>query len=241
MVLAGCYSPKVAPGSPCATSDDCPSALKCVANVCGGTEPADDADVDTPSDPPPDASPHDSPVTSMLVFGDDADELRDTEIWAANATTNYGTGEHVSIDADESGLFWFDLTAIPSTKTVVSAKLTVTVSDEASESGGTATIHRLREAWVETEATWLLRANAQGWSVNGARSPSSDTASLASFTPAAKETSYEIVLPVALVQDWIADPATNFGLLIQQGTATEHVHLHGRESASWSSLQVEVY
>ena len=241
-LLAGCYSPKVAPGAPCTTTDDCPSPLRCVANVCGGTEPEPDAAMPDMSaaDAMFDAAT-DGLVTEMLVFGDDASELRDSEVWETQPTTVQGGYDHFSIDGSEFGLLWFDLTSIPSTKTVMSATLRVTVADNADEGGGTVGVHRLREAWVESEATWNLRATGQAWSVAGARTPASDAVPVATFTPAAVETAYDIVLPPALVQEWITTPAINYGVVFAPGTSTEHVHVHSRESGVWSVLTVEIY
>ena len=44
VVLVGCYSPELRPGSPCSTDSQCPSSLRCVAGVCGGSG----GDVDAP-------------------------------------------------------------------------------------------------------------------------------------------------------------------------------------------------
>jgi hypothetical protein len=234
--LAGCYNPKPAPGAPCESSNECPSFQPCVANVCGGTEAAADAGHDAPRD-----APSDAPNVVEVVIGTDKEELRDTEIWGANPGTNYGGVNQFGIDDSESGLLWFDLTQVPTNKTVVSATLAVTTSNDADKGGGTVTIHRLREAWVENEATWVARASTQSWSASGARPPASDEAVLASFSPDAVETAYAIALPPALVQDWVSDPLTNFGIVFVRGTSTQHVHIHTRESTTWSRLVLEIY
>ncbi|HEY5925339.1 MAG TPA: DNRLRE domain-containing protein [Kofleriaceae bacterium] len=239
-LLAGCYSPAVGTGAPCTTSNDCPSDQLCVGGVCGGSIDApvmhDDADV---ADVAADGAAPDA-AHQVVVLGDDAAEVRDVEIWIDFPTTNYAGENHFSIDLNESSLLWFDLTSIATNRTVVSATLTIKVADAADEAGGTATLHRMREAWVEAEATWTIRATNQAWSVAGARSPASDVAPLVTFSPAAEETTYNLVLPPALVQAWIADPAVNFGLLFQRGTSLQHVHIHSRETQSGPRLRVEL-
>ena len=147
----------------------------------------------------------------------------------------------MSVDLTESSLLWFDLTSIATTKTVESAKLVITVADAADEGGGTVLIHRLREAWIEAEATWTVRATNQAWAVAGARPPSSDATPVAMFSPAAINTAYDVVLPAALVQAWISDPANNFGVVFIRGTSLEHVHLRTRETATPARLVVDVY
>lgn len=248
-MATGCYHPTIPSGAPCETSDDCPTSQACVASVCGGTEvtvdgpaggdaspdAADDAAVDAPVDAPIDAA------ILQVVIGDDPDELRDTTLQGAVPNQGFGAQGHMSVDDSEPSLVWFDLTAIPTTRTVVSATLSVPVADQASEAGGLVQLHRLRERWVEMEATWLSRTATLTWSTSGARAPAIDPTPVASFSPAAVATRYDVVLPPALVQAWIADPAANFGILFNEGTAPEHVHLGTRESASWCRLTLELY
>ncbi len=241
-LLAGCYNPTIAPGAPCTSSSECPGDQLCVGGTCGGTIEPIDAAIATDTAPQPDAFvPPPDAIPQQLVFGDNAGEVRDTEIWMTNATTNYGTANHFSIDLNESGLVWFDLTSVPAGKTVAVATLTVKVADQADEAGGTATIHRLREAWVETEATWTIRATNQAWSIAGARPPASDLAPVATFMPKAVQTVYDIALPPALVQSWVDDAAINFGVVFVRGTSTEHVHIHSREGGATPTLTLTVY
>ncbi len=240
MVVAGCYNPTIRAGAPCTTDGDCPSTLMCVSSVCGGEAILADASFDDV--PLVDArNGVDTLVLTQHLIGDTINELRDAEIWGTNANVNYGDGDHMSIDGDASSLLRFDLTAIPAGATVLSATLSLKVSDAADEAGGTATVHRLREAWIEAEASWLSRATMQGWSVSGARSPSSDATSLVTFSPAALNTTYTLSLPVAVVQEWIDDPAINYGIIVMRGTSLEHVHLGTRESGAWSLLTLDVY
>jgi hypothetical protein len=222
LVVMGCYDPSIATGIPCARNDECPRGQLCAGNVCGGT--ADAAD----------------PPTETIVIGEDAAEVRDVEIWGAEPNTNHNDSDHFSIDDAESGLLWFDVTSIPSTRTVVAATLTVMIADEADEDGGTATVHRVRREWVESEATWLLRTSTQDWPASGARPPASDETPVATFSPAATETAYDIELPASLVQAWIASPAENFGLVFVRGSSNQHVHVRTRESGVWSRLTLDV-
>src|SRR5689334_7262378 len=121
MVLVfGCYSPAVQPGSPCVTDRDCPSSLRCIADVCGGTATMEDAALDAP----PDAAP-DSPKPPMMVQYaiTNTNQMRDVWIWSANPTSTLGADVQGSVDSqdNESTLFWFDLSAIPTNATVMSA------------------------------------------------------------------------------------------------------------------------
>lgn len=44
-LVAACYAPSAQPGAPCGPGGECPAGQLCIANVCGGTAPADDAPV----------------------------------------------------------------------------------------------------------------------------------------------------------------------------------------------------
>jgi hypothetical protein len=236
-LLAGCYNPTIGSGSPCETSNECPGELQCVGGICGGT-----VDAPPPADAGPDAPP-DAPADAlvMIEIGDDPAEVRDTEIWMVNPDTPQGGGNHFSIDFMESGLVWFDLTGVDPDLTIASATLTVTVADASDPGNGTATIHRMREAWVESEATWNVRAIGQAWSIAGARPPASDAASIADFKPKMTETAYSVSLPTSLIQAWVDDPATNFGLVFVRGTTTDHVHIHTREPGPGPRLTLTAY
>lgn len=222
LLVAACYHPTIPSGAPCETSRDCPGDLECVDRVCGGT--------------PVDAA-IDMPVVKTLVLGDS--QLRDAEIWIDYPDMNYGMQAHVSNDVNESGLFWFDLTSI--SQKVLKATFTIrTDADFAATSGGTVDVHRLREGWVESEATWMLRSATQAWSVAGAQPPARDAAPVASFMPNQVSTEFAVELPIDLVQVWIDDPATNFGIVLVRGTATEHVHFMSRETGYGATLALDV-
>jgi hypothetical protein len=243
VLVAGCYRPAAPIGAPCEQTSDCPAGQVCVGNVCGGTvEPDAPLPIDAVDAPPPDAAPDTPPGTMMIVIGDDAAEVRDTEVNQAEPDTVLGEFDHVSVDTPETTLLWFDLTGISPTVTVLSATLTVTTDGgSADRNGGTVTIHRMREAWLENEATWNLRAAGQTWALSGARPPSRDAAPMTTFQPNSVNASFNADLATAMVQEWVAQPATNFGIAIARGTSTQHVHFWAKESGgNWPRLTLIV-
>jgi hypothetical protein len=248
--LVGCYSPTFKTGAPCESDRDCPSVQRCIANACGGTQDTiHDAAPRLDSDPPGDDAPisvdamADALVTVNYQIGVGGNGVVDTEIWGDSTTlnTNFGDGGHMSVDADASGLARFNLSSIASDKQVLAAQLKIRVTDAADELGGTVTIHRMREQWVELEATFLSRVTGQAWMANGAAPPSCDATPVASFMPAAVDTTYTIDLPADLVEDWIAAPTENFGIILRRGTSTEHVHLGTRDGGAAPILSIDVY
>jgi hypothetical protein len=243
LVVAGligapaCFSPRPPTGAPCATSAECPGEQQCVAGVCGGVVPELDAQVT--ADGP--VVLVDAPVSTRVVIGENPAHVRDVEINPGAMTGNLNANDHISADEFDTGLVWFDLASIPAGSTITRVTLNVTTTDFAATDGGTVIVQRLREGWVETEANWLSRANGQAWGTSGARPPSRDAAAVAAFVPAALATSYDVELPAALVQDWIDDPAINFGIALSRGTTTLHVHFGVREAVGGSKLAVEYY
>jgi hypothetical protein len=241
-VLAGCYQPTFPAGAACTVDSDCPGGQPCVDNVCGADRPP----IDSPGEPdaplvvvdaPPDGPPPD-PVT--YVIGDTTDELVDTELIIGEVDP-IGAQDHNSVDDDDHALFRFDLSQIPASGTVLNAQLIVRTFDQASEDGGTVLVHRMREAWAEDKATFTNRLDGTTWTGGpGAAPPSRDSASIASFAPNAINTDFQITLPIAMVQEWVATPAVNFGIIIVRGTSEQHVHLRTRENAPNARMIVVV-
>jgi hypothetical protein len=171
-----------------------------------------------------------------IVIGADRGEVHDAEVRAGTyADDNYLGVDHVSVDYDANALVWFDLSAIDS-NAIVSATLSLYV---VLPGDGTVTIHRVREAWSDVSATWNVRVAGTAWLTSGARTPSSDVDTLAELSPVTIGTRVEVALPVDMVAEWIADPASNFGILLERGTDTQHIHFGAEEGTEWSTLRIE--
>jgi hypothetical protein len=187
------------------------------------------------------------PTASTRTIGVDPDELRDSEAWLAFPDRNFGAGDHVSIDTDETGLVWFDLSGVPASAIVQAATLSVTTKDRIATTG-TIGIHRVREEWNEGTVVdspgatnWYERMPGQTWTAEGVGVGSRDAEVLATFSPGTFETTYTIALPAEVVQEWVADPSTNFGLALVAIDTDDHVHLHSRESGGrWPTLTIDV-
>jgi len=85
-LVAGCYSPTVQPGLPCAENRACPSGQTCMRGVCS-LETAPDARTDGSIDPPGDATPPDGPSPDGPPSDLDADGI-------ANAMDNCPTANN---------------------------------------------------------------------------------------------------------------------------------------------------
>lgn len=224
-LATACYQPALPSGVPCSQSGECPRGEACMAGVCGS---AGTGEIDA------------RPGADVIVIGADKSQVRDTELWKDWPTDNYGSQDHFSVDDSESGVVAFDLTAVPPGRVPIKAVLRVVTADDASTEGGTVLLYRVRERWDEASATWLLREGNRPWTAPGAGPPSRDTAPVAEFRPRLPFTPYEIEIPVDVVQGWLTDPASNFGLAFVRGTSTRHVHISTRETDQWSTLALEL-
>lgn len=231
VLTAACYQPAIPGGVPCAASGDCPGGAACVAGVCGGPGPGLDA-----ADPPIDTPPG----STVIVVGMDRSQLRDTEVWKVNPSTNYGDQDHFSVDDGESGLLAFDLSGVPAGGAIARATLRVVTTDQASTDDGTVLLYRVLESWDEADATWMMRTTNAPWTSTGATPPSRETTPIAELRPNQKLTPFEVALPVDVIEGWRAAPATNFGLAFVRGTSTQHIHIATRETGLASTLTLEL-
>ena len=172
---------------------------------------------DTDPPPPPPSGPveiafQDGLFPAMTYAG-----TRDTYISGKSAGTNYGTANTLLIDGspDLAALLKWDVSMIPTGSTVTSAVIELNVTDTSS---GTYEVYALQRAWDELSANWQRYVTGQNWSTAGANNTSDRGSSvLGTISPTSTGT-YRIVLNaagIAAVQSWINNPASNFGVILQ--------------------------
>jgi hypothetical protein len=188
----------------------------------GGGSSTTDANTDAT-----DARPIDAPPNAITVtFGDRGDATfpataSDTFISneAGEPTLNYGFTDELRSEQDVSEriLLQFDVDMIPPTATIFQVQLAITVTQE----NPTATwfLHTVLEQWSEGAqdgapgaANFTERMAGTTWAIPGAGMPGSSGLSFATITPNALGT-ITATLPNQPIQDWVANPATNFGMI----------------------------
>lgn len=164
-------------------------------------------------------------MDTSVTFGEDpaADHMgvtNDTYLSQQNAGNNFGGADNIRIEMDhgERGLLRFDVGAIPPAATVLSARIRFFV--ETAAPGSTVSFHAVKEAWTEGTgddtsgvANFTLRTSLIPWSLPGASAPASIGPVLGTFSGATLGT-LDVPLPASLVQDWVTNPAGNFGVLL---------------------------
>ncbi len=148
----------------------------------------------------------------------------DTTIRESAPTTNDGAGATVSADFDDpagtrkrtSGLLRFDIRSIPAGSKVSAVKLTVNVTNRTSGSGYL--LYPMLRSWSDSQATWQLAATGAPWGSPGARGAGDrSSAAIGVLTPlvTGKATISFNAAGITAVQQWVDNPAQNFGFLIE--------------------------
>ncbi|MCG3208918.1 MAG: hypothetical protein FOGNACKC_02531 [Anaerolineae bacterium] len=134
-----------------------------------------------------------------------------------NPTSNFAGDTEMQIDPQGGGrmraLLKFDLTGVPTTSTVISASLVVTVNN--TQTGHTINIYRVITDWVESSVTWNTP-----WATPGGDYDSGMV--WGSYSP--DVSGQQVISLTALVQGWVSGTYTNYGVILNgtgaSGTST---------------------
>jgi MYXO-CTERM domain-containing protein len=159
----------------------------------------------------------------------------DTKLKSDDPTTNFGADEQLEADGSpEYGvLLRWDVSALPEDVTVLAAELSLEITGVSSQAYDIVSV--LRD-WREQEASWENYRTGQAWQQAGARGDAdSDTQSLGAVMGIAEgpEVTPLTQAGLALIEQWIADPSTNHGVLVAAyGSATDGVDFLSSETAT---------
>jgi hypothetical protein len=187
---------------------------------------------------PPDAAPlpDAGAPDQVATFGETPQAMfknvtGDTWIDSMNPTQNHGADPVLRTDGDplRHALLRFDVSALPATAVVQSARIELYTTATGGLTTGSVQAFRLKQGWVEgnkigTDGTtnWTERSDSAGWSNAGAGPPGSrDSTALAEFVPSANDTLYLVPVPASVVQGWRANVATANGVIFVAKNATD--------------------
>jgi hypothetical protein len=164
----------------------------------------------------------------------------DTYLFENQATTNFGAVGTINVDTDEPwlsgkdvrGLLRWDVSAIPRTARVDSARIFITVTNSG---GATVTVRAMSTPWREREATWNERTAGVAWATaGGGGATDRGAATLATFVaPEPAVVAIELnAAGVAAVQAWIANPDVNQGVMFSSdnGLQLDGIDFHSRDA-----------
>jgi len=159
---------------------------------------------------PPDAAPASSPDAAVQGV------TRDTWIDVADPATNHGYDTICAFDADTTkyAFLRFVLTGAPAGARVDSAELVLYVDDPLED--GDAIIKPVTSSWNEDAMNYALRDSTDPW-----LAPGGDVGAIVqSWDPRTIDQTYTIVLPPNLVQGWLDNPSSNFGVRFESSSTT---------------------
>jgi hypothetical protein len=246
------------PGAPDADPGPADAALAdaAIADAAPGSpdaRPTDAsvADASVADARPPDASPPDAaPLVLHWEFQDGVAPTAayagttDTQLFQNQPTTNFGAADSINVDGDEPwlsnkdvrGLVRWDVSAIPRTARVDSARVFLTVTNGG---GATFTVRAMSTPWREREATWNERSAGVVWATaGGSGAADRAAATLATFAvPDPAVLAIELnAAGVAAVQAWIANPDANHGVMLSSDTGSlDGMDFHARDALGASN------
>jgi hypothetical protein len=158
----------------------------------------------------------------------------DTKIAGSKATTNYGTATAFDVDTNIAALLRWDVSAIRVGSVVTSVTIELYVTNSTKHNYE---VYALQRAWNELSATWQQFAAGQNWSTAGATgSADRNSTVLGQLGPVGSGT-VQVQLNaagIAAVQSWIDDPSANFGIIIQDYSASDGVDFYSSEHSNAS-------
>ncbi len=155
--------------------------------------------------------------------------------------TNFGSSTEILADGDDpSGtgrdlvsLLRWDVSSIPAGSVVQSVSLQLDIFNATGTGYG---IFSLERDWNENEATWNQASSGMSWASPGASGGSDrGSASLGTVTGGGLQSFVLNPDGVARVQQWINDPATNFGLILADSASTDGMDARSSEYGTAAS------
>lgn len=156
----------------------------------------------------------------------------DASIEEALQTTNLGSLGYCMMKGGTNKrhcLLSFDLSSIPSTNTVVNGCIRVAIGDA---SGANYPGYQLLRNWSQTQVTWQRAKTGITWQVPGAWGPLDSGATTVATIPKNSLGWQSFVLSKDLIQAWVANPATNFGIVFGNDNSTDGLSISTQEDAT---------
>ncbi|RIK83172.1 MAG: hypothetical protein DCC68_04345 [Planctomycetota bacterium] len=160
-----------------------------------------------------------------------------TDTWINENNQGQISGADTVLDIDGEdpnenlGLIRWDLSSIPAGNTIRSAAITVNVSNGTNQDYE---VFALLRNWSEAEANWTQAAAGQTWQTPGARGAADRGATILGAVSGGigVRTFVLNAAGIAQIQQWIDNPATNFGFVISDDSATDGIIFASSEAAT---------
>ena len=115
-------------------------------------------------------------------------------------------------------IFKFDISSLPSSKVIVE-KAEFTVNTNLTSLGGGAQnvgVYKVNTEWTVNQTGWIVSSTGIAWPYSGAIEPGANTVTVnTGYYDLPPDSKITIELDPALVQDWMLNPATNYGVILK--------------------------
>jgi hypothetical protein len=165
---------------------------------------------------------------------------RDVSLYGASEAMNFGDETPLRADAEQGStgfpvwsLMKWDLSGIPEGATINDVSITVNVTNTSAAPGFN--LLAMRTGWIEDQATWIGPTTDSTWEEPGVTDPSDfDPTVLGTMTGTATGPLSVLLNSAgrAVVAGWLADPASNHGLLIANPANENSLRFDSREGTT---------
>jgi hypothetical protein len=156
---------------------------------------------------------------TLVTFGERAGTTysgvaMDTFISSQAPTGSYWKYGYLAVQSapDTVTLVHFDVSALAPTVTITGAELSMEVWQNPM-TAGSVNVHQVLESWIDYQTLWAERLTGVPWTAAGCDVGSRSATILGTFAPYAK-TEYKVALPATVIQGWVSNASTNFGLAL---------------------------
>jgi len=181
-------------------------------------------------------------VRVVLQLGDGTTQMEDTYLDAFAPDGNMQKADTLLMRQGSTAepLLWFDLASIPQGVSVKSATLGLYVTGRNHAGALVTGITKLARHWAPDYVSWNRSTATDGWAQSGAGGIGYDRLARVYATAEIEGEQVWATWDVsALVQEWVSDAATNYGLLIlSQGSAAVEYDLAASE---WEVAEYRPY
>ena len=165
---------------------------------------------------------------------------RDTYISEENPNNNYGNSGTLLVDGDDppssgqdkSVLLKWNVSSIPPGSTIISASITIHVTDPTDDPYK---IYELKRDWVENEATWNDYSSGNSWQSPGANGANDRDSTVLGTVVSTSIGYYTINLNtdgIAMIQSWTDNAPTNHGVIIADASENNGLDFDSSEAST---------
>lgn len=163
----------------------------------------------------------------------------DTYISGWSSTANFGGVPQLWVRADNIAvsLLRFDLSDLPINAVVKAAVLEMRVVQSGTTDQRQMEIgaYRVRRPWAGAQATWQEPRAGESWEQAGCNNTTRDRDAAPVDTEVITRTGQMVVLSLTdLVQEWVAEPASNYGMVLRGGGTQSGVY--ALASSEWANI-----